>query len=70
MTYLYVPKSTLYSVFSSMDIPYPVIRPANFTALMEPGDQPPNTLSEADIAVTCEPKVKLSTRILKNLHPR
>jgi hypothetical protein len=54
MTYLFVPKTALYSVFSTMDIPYPVLRPANFTALMEAGDNLPTNISEADTAVTGE----------------
>ncbi|KAF8599925.1 hypothetical protein BDV93DRAFT_525763 [Ceratobasidium sp. AG-I] len=52
MTYLFVPKTALYSLFSSMDIAYPTLPAANFTALMEPGDTPPANISEADTAVT------------------
>ncbi|QRV98444.1 exonuclease domain protein [Ceratobasidium sp. AG-Ba] len=52
MTYLFVPKTTMYSLFESMDIPYPAIKPANFTALMIGEDKPPANISEADIAVT------------------
>ncbi|KAG9077655.1 hypothetical protein FRC06_008785, partial [Ceratobasidium sp. 370] len=54
MTYLFVPKTTMYSVFESMDIPYPALRPANFTALMIGEDKPPANISEADIAVTAK----------------
>ncbi|KAG8724011.1 hypothetical protein FRC09_000819 [Ceratobasidium sp. 395] len=54
MTYLFVPKTAMYSLFESMDIPYPATRPANFTALMEGEDKPPANISEADIAVTAK----------------
>ncbi|KAG8737957.1 hypothetical protein FRC10_007471 [Ceratobasidium sp. 414] len=51
MTYLFVPKTTLYSLFESMDIPYPDIPPANFTAMLVGKDKPPRDVSEADTAV-------------------
>ncbi|KAG8687284.1 hypothetical protein FRC08_012066 [Ceratobasidium sp. 394] len=54
MTYLFVPKTTMYSIFESMDIPYPALPPANFTALMIGEDKPPANVSEADIAVTAK----------------
>ncbi|CAE6459739.1 unnamed protein product [Rhizoctonia solani] len=52
MTYLYVPKTALYSLFQSMDIPYPAIRPVNLSALLEPGDPMPQGIAQAEIAVT------------------
>ncbi|KAG8714159.1 hypothetical protein FRC08_012299 [Ceratobasidium sp. 394] len=51
MTYLFVPKTTMYSLFESMDIPYPDIPPANFTAMLVGKDKPPPHVSEADTAV-------------------
>ncbi|QRV84382.1 hypothetical protein RhiJN_12398 [Ceratobasidium sp. AG-Ba] len=41
----------MYSLFASMDIPYPGLPPVNFTALMIPGDTPPPNITEADTAV-------------------
>ncbi|KAF8749769.1 hypothetical protein RHS01_09824 [Rhizoctonia solani] len=52
MTYLYVPKTALYSLFQSMDIAYPQIPPVNLSALLEPGDPMPQGIVEAEIAVT------------------
>ncbi|CAE6484465.1 unnamed protein product, partial [Rhizoctonia solani] len=52
MTYLYVPKTALYSLFQTMDIVYPLIPPVNLSALPEPGDPMPQGIIEADIAVT------------------
>jgi hypothetical protein len=52
MTYLFVPKTALYSVFSALDIPYPVLDTVNITDSMEPGDKPPKNISEADTALT------------------
>ncbi|KAF8716041.1 hypothetical protein RHS02_09970, partial [Rhizoctonia solani] len=52
MTYLYVPKTALYSLFQSMDIAYPQILPVNLSALLEPGDPMPQGIVEAEIAVT------------------
>ncbi|CAE6457559.1 unnamed protein product [Rhizoctonia solani] len=52
MTYLYVPKTALYSLFQSMDIAYPQIAPVNLSALIEPGDPMPQGIVEAEIAVT------------------
>ncbi|KAG8682129.1 hypothetical protein FRC08_015168, partial [Ceratobasidium sp. 394] len=51
MTYLFVPKTAMYSLFASMDIPYPTLPPVNFTALMIPGDTPPANVVSEDIAV-------------------
>ncbi|QRW25547.1 hypothetical protein RhiXN_07496 [Rhizoctonia solani] len=50
MTYLYVPKTALYSLFQSMDIAYPQIPPVNLSALLEPGDPMPQGIVEAEIA--------------------
>ncbi|CAE6440486.1 unnamed protein product [Rhizoctonia solani] len=52
MTYLYVPKTALYSLFQSMDIAYPLIPPVNLSALLEAGDPAPQGIVEAEIAVT------------------
>ncbi|KAG9079791.1 hypothetical protein FRC06_007464, partial [Ceratobasidium sp. 370] len=41
----------MYSLFESMDIPYPDIPPANFTAMLVGKDKPPRHVSEADTAV-------------------
>ncbi|KAG9122747.1 hypothetical protein FRC07_000744, partial [Ceratobasidium sp. 392] len=51
MTYLFVPKTTMHSMFDSMDIPYPAIPPTNFTALLAEKDKPPKHISEADTAI-------------------
>ncbi|CAE6417342.1 unnamed protein product [Rhizoctonia solani] len=51
MTYLYVPKTALYSLFQSMDIAYPAIPPVNLTKYLEPGDPMPQGIVEAEIAV-------------------
>ncbi|KAH7335010.1 hypothetical protein B0J17DRAFT_96995 [Rhizoctonia solani] len=51
MTYLYVPKTALYSLFQSMDIAYPLMRPVNLSALIEPGDPMPQGIAEAEIAI-------------------
>jgi hypothetical protein len=58
MTYLYVPKTALYSLFQSMDIAYPQIAPVNLSALIEPGDPMPEGIVEAEIAVTCKREVR------------
>ncbi|QRV98443.1 exonuclease [Ceratobasidium sp. AG-Ba] len=52
MTYLFVPKTKLYSILDSMEISRPTFPPANFTALMFGKDRPPTNISEADIAIT------------------
>ncbi|QRW13001.1 exonuclease [Ceratobasidium sp. AG-Ba] len=44
----------MYSLFASMDIPYPGLPPVNFTALMIPGDTPPPNITEADTAVAAK----------------
>ncbi|KAG9123575.1 hypothetical protein FRC07_014680 [Ceratobasidium sp. 392] len=54
MTYLFVPKTAMYSLFESMDIPYPHLPPVNFTSLMMPGDTPPANVVESDTAVAAK----------------
>ena len=57
MTYLYVPWTAVNSIFSAMSLPAPnasVFPTVNFTSFMEAGDKPNVTVTENEIAMTCE----------------